>query len=107
MSSQNNDQSSNAGATPVRVAATTPVHITTATTTAVKASPGTLGKLVVNTGGAGSIATIYNSLAGSGAVIAIVDTATRVSLDFNMAMSIGITVVTSGGVAADITISYL
>ena len=105
--SQNNDQSSNAGAIPVRPVPTTPVNITTATTTAVKATPGTLGRVTVNTAGAGSAVTIYNSLTGTGAKLATISTAAQVSLDFNMAASIGITAVTAGGTPADITISYL
>lgn len=83
------------------------VNITTATTTAVKASPGVLKGISINTGGAGSSVVIYNNTAGSGAKIGTFSTATQGVITLNAAASVGITAVTSGGTPADITIYYV
>lgn len=80
-------------------------HITTQTTTAVKATPGVLHSVCVNTAASGATATIYNNTAGSGAVIAIVDGGTKGCTTYDIAASIGITVVTAVA-NADITVSY-
>jgi hypothetical protein len=79
-------------------------HIATATTTAVKASPGFLHSLTVNTTAAGAI-TIYDSLAASGDVIAILKASIgENTFTFNVNCDIGITVVTAA--ASDITVSF-
>lgn len=82
------------------------VNITTATTTAVKATPGVLVRIIVNTVGAGSTLTIYNNTAGSGAKVGTMTTAIQGSYEFNVACSVGITVVSASGTAADITVVY-
>lgn len=82
------------------------VNITTATTTAVKASGGVLERIIVNTAGAGSTLTIYNNTAGSGAKVGTMTTAAQCSQTFNVACSTGITVVTASGTPADITVVY-
>jgi len=80
-------------------------HISTATTTAVKANPALFVGLVVNTGAAGT-ATVYDSLAGSGTVVAVVDTTTAgPNRAYSVSCRIGLTVVTTG--TADITVLYL
>ncbi|MEI7912719.1 MAG: hypothetical protein WCK77_24090 [Verrucomicrobiota bacterium] len=81
-------------------------HITTATTTVIKASTGVLARVVVNTLGAGSILTIYDNTAGSGTVIAVMTTAIQTSQTFDVACATGITVVSSLGTAADLTIVW-
>lgn len=106
MTSQNNDQSSNAGAIPMRQVGNTPRYIAAATTTLVKTGSGTLSQLNVNTGGAGSIATIYDGLTAAGTVMAIVDTATRGVLPLNVNFVTGLCVVTSGGSPANLTFTY-
>lgn len=82
------------------------VNITTATTTAVKATPGVVKGISINTGGAGSSVVIYNNTAASGAKIGTFSTATQGVIPLDAAASIGITAVTSGGTPADITIYY-
>ncbi len=81
-------------------------NITTATTTAVKATPGVLERIIVNTAGAGSTLTIYNNTAGSGAKVGTMTTAAQGSFEFNVACSTGITVVSASGTPADITVVY-
>lgn len=83
-------------------------HIAANGTVNVKASPGTLHGLTINTKGAtGNIATVYDSLAGSGAVIAIIDTTANVGqVILDVAFTIGLTVVVGTGTAADITVAY-
>ena len=107
MSAQNNDQSSNAGAIPVRQVSFTPRRITTATTTLVKTGSGTLGRVIVNTAGAGSSISIYDSLTGSGTLIAVMSTAAQTSLAYEVSFTIGLCVVTAGGTPADVTVTYL
>lgn len=54
-----------------------------------------------------STTTVYNNTAGSGAVIAIINTlAGQESYIYDVAFSIGLTLVTTGTVAPDITVSY-
>lgn len=79
-------------------------NITTSTTTVVKAAPGVLGKVTVNTaGGAGSII-VYDHASGVGTIIATLDSTVAGSFDFNAIATIGITVVTTG--APNVTILY-
>ena len=79
-------------------------HIATAATTAVKASPGFLHSVTVNTTAAGAI-TIYDSLAASGDVIAILKASVvENTFIFDVNCDIGITIVTAA--ASDITVNY-
>lgn len=84
------------------------VNISTSTTTAVKATPGTLGSITINSlGTVASTTTVYNSLSGSGSVIAIIDSLTQSgTFTFDAIATIGITVVTTGTVAPNVTITY-
>ena len=81
-------------------------HITTATTTVIKAAPGVLERIVVNTVGAGSAATIYDNATGTTTVIGVATTAIQTSLTYNINCSAGITIVTAGGTPADITVVW-
>lgn len=100
------------GGTPVTVTAQTPgnnfCHISTATTTVCKSGAGALHTLSVNNlGTVASVTTVYNNTAGSGAVIAVINTlAGQTSYVYDVTFTIGLTVVTTGTVAPDITISY-
>lgn len=78
-------------------------HTTANATTAVKVGAGILASITVNTGAVGT-ATVYNSLSASGAVVAVIDTSVVGTKVFNVAMTIGITVVTSA--SPDITVTY-
>lgn len=82
-----------------------PVHINTATTTAVKAGKGLLSKFIVGSGVAAATATIYDSLTGTGTVLGVIDCAAAREIDLDIVFGTGLTIVTSG--TADITIAYL
>lgn len=82
-------------------------NITTSTTTVVKASPGVLDRVVINTVGTTGSITIYdNASAGSGTKIATADSTalSGTTLSYNVAAANGITIVTTG--APNITVSY-
>lgn len=81
-------------------------NITTATTTAVKATAGVLERVIINTAGAGSTITLYDNTAGSGTKIATITSAAQTVLSFNCQFTTGLTAVTASGTAADITIVY-
>lgn len=81
-------------------------NITTATTTAVKASAGVLERITVNTAGAGSTLTIYDNTAASGTKVGTWTTAAQGSFTINVACATGITCVTASGTPADITVVY-
>lgn len=83
-------------------------HINSNATTAIKAGPGTLYAICINTKGASAnTATVYDNTAGSGAVLAVIDTTAGVTcLTYNAAFVTGLTVVTATGTAADLTVTY-
>lgn len=83
-------------------------HISTAATTTVKSGAGTLHTITVNgLGTVASICTIYDNTAGSGTVIGILNTlAGQQTYDYDVAFTTGLTLVTTGTVAPDITVSY-
>lgn len=75
-------------------------NISSAGTNILKRGPGTLHSLIVNNNGSvGSSITIYDNTAGSGTVIAIVDTnkASVSTLSYNLDFYVGLTVVTVNG----------
>ena len=83
-------------------------HITTNTTTVVKSGSGIFHSLLVNISGLVTArAAIYDNTSASGTVIAVVDT-TRTSalLLYNVSFTTGLTIVTTGGTAADLTVTY-
>lgn len=82
-------------------------HISTSTTTTPKTSAGLISNFCVNTAGAtANTATIYDSLTGSGKVIAVVDTTVVGCKKYDVGFSIGLTIVTATGTQADITVSF-
>jgi hypothetical protein len=83
-------------------------NITTATTTTVKSGAGTLAKIIINqTGTVSSTATIWDSLTGSGNKIGTLDTLGSIgSVAYDVAFSTGLTIVTTGTAAPNLTISY-
>jgi hypothetical protein len=84
-------------------------HISTSTTTTVKSAAGFLHAVSVNTlGTVASTTTIYDNTAGSGTVIGVINTLT-LSGPFVLDVSFvtGLTIVTTGTVAPDLTVSYL
>jgi hypothetical protein len=83
-------------------------HIATATTTTVKSGAGYLRGVVIGTKGTvASTVTVYDNTAGSGTVIAVLDTLNLSgTFTFEVAFSTGLTLVTTGTVAPDVTVSY-
>jgi hypothetical protein len=102
--------SDNGGFYPLGVAAVghSFAHIATSTTTTVKSGAGILHTLTVNNlGTVASTTTIYDNTAGSGTVIAIINTlAGQTSYVYDVVFATGLTIVTTGTVAPDITVSY-
>lgn len=97
------------GVTAVEEAGRTYSHISTSTTTTVKSGAGFLHTINVNAlGTVASTVTIYDNTAGSGTVIAVLNTLTigQGSYTYDIAFSTGLTLVTTGTVAPDITVSY-
>lgn len=79
-------------------------YISTATTTAVKASAGDLKSITVGETAAGAI-TVYDNTAGSGTVIAVLKASVAEgTYEFNVSFTTGLTIVTAG--ASKITVSY-
>ncbi len=81
-------------------------HISTATTTTVKTGAGILGGLSINSPAAGTV-TVYDSLTGSGTVIAVLTLTTTTPLATVLQVlqfSTGLTLVTSA--AVDLTVAY-
>ena len=83
-------------------------HIVAATTTTVKTGAGVLHSISINSKGTiASITTIFDSTTGSGAVIGIVDSLKLFgSMTMDVQFTNGLTIVTTGTVAPDITVSY-
>lgn len=93
------------GVTATEVGGSTFVEITTATSTTVKGSAGTLHKVIVNTGVAAATIKIYNALSATGTPFTITCSGTApFEITYDTWMSTGIFVVTSG--ATDVTITY-
>lgn len=93
---------------PVVQAGFTYAHISTAATTVVKSGAGVVHTITVNNlGTVASTTTVYDNTAGSGTVIAIINTlAGQTSYIYDVAFATGLTLVTTGTVAPDITVSY-
>jgi hypothetical protein len=83
-------------------------HINSNTTTTLKSAAGLLHSICINTKGVtGNIATVYDNTAGSGTVLAVIDTTAQVqTLLYDIQFSIGLTIVTATGTAADLTVSF-
>lgn len=84
-------------------------NITTNTTTVLKLGVGTLRKVIINSNGAThNIATIYDNTTGSGTQIGVIATATAVggTFEYDLDFFTGLTIVTSTGSAANLTVVY-
>jgi len=83
-------------------------HISTSTTTVVKSGAGVLHNISINTlGTVASTTTIYDNTAGSGTVIGVINSLTLSgAFILDIAFSTGLTIVTTGTVAPDVTVSY-
>jgi hypothetical protein len=84
------------------------VHIPAGTaTTVVSTVPCTLIGIAFNTKGASSnVATVYDNTAGSGSVIAVIDTTDKIgTIDYGGMTKVGLTIVSATGTGADMTVS--
>ncbi len=83
-------------------------NINAAGTTTIKSGPGVLVSVTINNkGGGGHTVTLYDNTTGAGAKIATIDgTGNQVTLFYNIGFTTGLTVVTAGGTAADITVAF-
>lgn len=83
-------------------------NITTSTTTTAKSGAGALHCVTVNAlGTVASTVTIYDNTAGSGTKIGTIDSLTlKGAFFFDVAFATGLTLVTTGTLAPDITVSY-
>jgi hypothetical protein len=82
-------------------------HISTATTTLVKTGVGFLHLVNVNTKGTvASTITIYDNTSATGTVLAVIDSLNLSGgFVYDVAFSVGLTIVTTGTVAPDVTVS--
>ncbi len=76
---------------------------------AIKAKPGTLHTITINTKGATSnLLTVYDSLSAVAPIIAAIDTTvTYGTLTFDIDFTTGLYYVLAAGTAADITVTYV
>lgn len=83
-------------------------NITTATTTVVKSGVGTVKGVLINSKGTvASVITIYDNTSATGTKIGTIDSLTLSGFfDLGVVFSTGLTIVTTGTVAPDITIIY-
>lgn len=94
-------------ATPLPVGSSNSfTNITTDTNTVIKASPGTIAGIVINTAGTASSAVVYNNTTCTGAKIGTFSTTAQTSIVINAAASVGLCVTTASGGAADITVLW-
>ena len=83
-------------------------NINTNTTSTVKSGAGVLKRIVVNKIGTSSnTCTIYDNTTATGTIIGTIDPVhTQMVFEYDLAFSIGLTIVTANGTAADITVIY-
>lgn len=93
---------------PWRVnSAWTATNITTLTTTLVKSGRGIMGKIAIGNPGTTMVITIYDGLTAVNKLGARTVLSTDYEFDFPAIFSTGLTIVTSGGGAGDITVFWL
>lgn len=83
-------------------------NITTATTTVVKSGTGTVKGILINSKGTvASLITIYDNTSATGSKIGTIDSLTLSGLfDLGVVFTTGLTIVTTGTIAPDITVVY-
>lgn len=96
------------GAALTNSAIYTAAHLAAAATTTVKSGAGYLHSIIVNSKGTvASTITVYDNTAGSGTVIAIIDSlGLSGAFTYDIAFTTGLTLVVTGTVAPDVTVSY-
>lgn len=91
---------------PVAQIASSFANVATNTTLTIKSGAGALDAVCVNSGGVTSGATVYDNTSASGAKIATLQTGAQVCLRYGLAFINGLTIITTGLTAADITVIY-
>lgn len=84
-------------------------HLSANGTTTICTGSGKLCGVTVNTKGASAnTCTLYDNTAGSGTVIAVIDTTSPASanLEYNTLFGVGLTAVLATGTSADLTITF-
>ncbi len=83
-------------------------HVGSAATTVIKTGPGVLHSITVNTlGTVASVITIYDNTSAAGSVIAIINSLSLFGpFVYDVKFTTGLTIVTTGTLAPDVTISY-
>lgn len=83
-------------------------NITTNATTVIKSVSGVLHSITINTKGGTDIITVYDNSTDSGTKIATIDdsAASGLTLTYDIVFGVGLTIVTSGTTAPDITVSW-
>jgi hypothetical protein len=81
-------------------------NIATNATTVIASTAGSLCRITVNKVGTTSTATVYDNSAASGTIIATLSTVAVGTLHYMCRYSTGLTIVTAGAAAADITVTW-
>jgi hypothetical protein len=81
-------------------------HIATNTTTTLKSASGVLHAICVNTPGATDTTTVYDSTSASGTIIGVLSAAAAGCIDYQLRFANGLTIVTSGTTAPDLTVIW-
>lgn len=83
-------------------------HLSTNATTVLRTGPGTLHSCTINkVGTTGNIVTFYDNTAGSGNVIAVLDTTNYAgTFLYDIQFLNGLTAVVGTGVAGDLTVAF-
>jgi hypothetical protein len=89
-------------------APTSRVAISTATTTLVKTGAGRLNSITVNSlGTVASTVTVYDAVTATGTPIAVINSLTLSgAFVYNVPFTTGLTIVTTGSVAPNLTVAY-
>jgi hypothetical protein len=98
----------NSASWPVVMGAYSNSHIAATGTTTAKSGAGLVHTVCINTKGASSnVLTLYDNTAGSGTVIAVIDTTANVGcLTYDYGFATGLTAVDATGTAPDVSITY-
>lgn len=85
-----------------------PININTSTTTTIKSTPGVLHKVLIGKPSDNGDVTIYDNTAASGTILGVISSVvtTPQIFELDVPFGIGLTVVTTGGTPADITVYY-
>jgi hypothetical protein len=101
------DQGNPSAAIPVYiVGGTSSKNITTNTGTLVKTGPGSLASITVGTAGTTTTATVYDGTNNTGTLLGTLTTTAQGQIPCGWPFTIGLYLVTAGGTAANLTVTY-